>query len=49
MSLTITVAPDVESRIREYAARVGKPAEEVGQIALFRFVHAPYQEPTPQE
>ena len=46
MSLTITVPPEIETRLRMYAASVGKPLEEVGQIALFRFVQNPDATPS---
>ncbi len=49
MPLTIELTPEMETRVREYAARIGKPAEEVGQIALFRFIHNPDRVPMPWE
>lgn len=49
MSLTIELSPEIEARVREYAARIGKPAEELGQIALFRFLHNTDRVPMPWE
>lgn len=47
MPLTIELTPELETQIREYVAKIGKPAEEVGQIALFRFIHNPDRVPMP--
>jgi hypothetical protein len=49
MSLTIELSPEIEARVREYATKIGKPAEEVGQIAMFRFIHSPDRVPMPWE